>query len=157
MLAAAVSELYSQAKVTVEKAIEGFGVKADAVRVAQDDTQTAWSLMRGSALTLISVVVREDGVFMRVVCPVMTLPTEADKKAALFQHLLELNASAVVGTSAFGLATDRVVVVSERPAKGLDQEEAAFSIKRASAVADTFDDRLVKEFGGKRASDAQSA
>jgi len=43
--------------------------------------------------------------------------------------------------------------VSERPAEGLDPNEVEQMIRHLSAVADTYDDRLVKEFGGKRASD----
>lgn len=138
----------------VERAIESFGVKAEAVLIAADETQKTYSLMRGSALTLVSVGLNEEETVLRVVCPVMTLPPE-DKRNAFFRRLLELNAGAVVGGAAFGLSGDRVVVVSERPCAGLDKDEAAHVIKRASAVADTFDDRLVREFGGEKASAAQ--
>ncbi len=149
------NEHFRAATGVVEKAIESFGVSADAVRVPGDDTQATYSLMRGSALTLVSVTEREGtGLVLRVVCPVMTLPAE-DKRLAFFQRLLEINGGAVVGSAAFALAGDRVVVVSERPTEGLDAAEATHVIRRASAVADTFDDRLVREFGGERASSAR--
>ena len=149
-------ELFSNAKTIVEKAIASFGVNATEARIGGDAKQANYSLMRGSALTLVSLVHRDDDVALRVVCPVMTLPHEESRRPALFQRLLELNAGAVVGSAAFALSGDRVVVVSERPAVGLDEQEAAHVIRRASAVADTFDDRLVREFGGTRASDART-
>ena len=151
----AVSNL-DQAKEIVERAIGGFGLDPNAARVEHTGGAVAtYSLMRGSALTLVSVVSRDDGAALRVVCPVMTLPP-ADKHLACFKRLLEINGGQVVSSAAFALSGDRIVVVSERPVEGLDVEEATHVIKRASAVADTFDDRLVKEFGGQRASDAKT-
>jgi hypothetical protein len=40
--------------------------------------------------------------------------------------------------------------VSERPAPGLGAEEVEQSIRHLAAVADTFDDRLAKDFGGTK-------
>jgi hypothetical protein len=144
-------EKFQKAEAAVEKAIASFGVNAADVRVKADDTAVTYSLMRGSALTLITVAKREDDTVLRVICPVMSLP-DSEKHLAFFQRLLELNASMIVGSAAFALAGERVVVVSERPVAGMDEHEAAHVIRRASAVADTFDDRLVREFGGQRAS-----
>jgi hypothetical protein len=151
-----VDEVFRSTLGIVERAIASFGVDPNGARVDGGDAHAAYSLMRGSALTLVSVLRRDEEVVVRVACPVMTLPDELTRPA-LFQRLLELNAGAVVGSAAFALSGERVVVVSERPAAGLDDREAAHMIARASAVADTFDDRLVREFGGKRASDARSA
>ena len=95
---------------------------------------------------------KEDNLlYLRVVSPVMTLP-DAVTREALFVRLLELNGKGLANC-AFGLIGDRVVVVSERPAPGLDREEAEQVIRHLAAVADTYDDKLVKEFGGTRASD----
>jgi hypothetical protein len=66
------------------------------------------------------------------------------------RKVLELNASGLVN-AAFGLMGDRVVAVSERPAAGLDAGEVEQIVKHLSAVADTFDDRLAKEFGAIKA------
>ena len=161
-------DLFESTMALVESAIREFGVDPGAVRVdgtsiarsdpaqalKDHDVQASWTLTRGSAFVLISVATRsgEKAVYLRVVCPVMTLPS-VDKRLALFQRLLELNASGLVN-SAFGLLADRAVVVSERPAQGLDASEVEQIIKHTSAVADTYDDRLVKEFGGRRATDA---
>ena len=73
-------------------------------------------------------------------------------RGPLLKRLLELNAGGLAN-AAFGIIGDRVVAVSERPAEGLDASEIEQMIRHLSAVADTYDDRLVKEFGGKRASD----
>lgn len=143
-------DLWNSAQATVEQAIGGLGVKAETIR-SESDGQLTYSLMRGSALTLVSLRKHEEDVLLRVACPVMTLPPE-DKRPGLFERLLELNAGAVMGGAAFALAGGRVVALSERPARGLDESEATHLIRRTSAVADTFDDRLVREFGGERAS-----
>jgi hypothetical protein len=45
--------------------------------------------------------------------------------------------------------------VSERPAEGLDESECEQIVRHLAAVADTYDDKLVKEFGGARASDVK--
>lgn len=162
------SQLFDSAKQAVEAAIATFGVEPARAQVAARDGEVTYSLTRGSAVTLVSVVTRPlagagagaSEVALRVLCPVMTLPTE-ERRPDLFRRLLELNTSTAVGGAAFGLAggsrgSERVVVVSERPAQGLDADEAAHVIKRASAVADTYDDRLVREFGGERASDVRA-
>ena len=146
-------ELFARTKGLVEGAIRRFGVEAKHVRAKDDETQASWTLTRGSALVLVAVVKRPEqkAVYLRVLSPVMTLPEEAMHRA-LFHRLLELNANGLLNSS-FGLLDERVVVVSERPASGLDSDEVEQIIKHASAVADTYDDRLVLEFGGKRASD----
>ena len=154
-------ELFAVTKVLVEGAIKRFGVDAEGVRAKDEGgprgperVETAsWTLTRGSAFVLVSVVKRPEqkAVFLRIVSPIMTLP-DPDRHLALFHRLLELNANGLVNAS-FGLLAERVVVVSERPAAGLDANEVEQVIKHTSAVADTYDDRLVAEFGGKRASD----
>jgi len=59
-----------------------------------------------------------------------------------FRRLLELNGRGLVNAS-FGIVGDRVVVKSERPTAFLDSEEVEQIILHLSAVADTYDDRLV--------------
>jgi hypothetical protein len=75
------------------------------------------------------------------------------KKEALFARLLELNADGMQ-SCAFGLVGDKVVVVTERPTEDLDIGEVEHAIRHVAAVSDTYDDKLVSEFGGKRASDS---
>jgi anti-sigma factor RsiW len=78
------------------------------------------------------------------------MPADATKHEAMFRKLLELNAAGLAN-AAFGLIGNRVVVVSERPAAGLDEGEVEQTVRHLAAVADTFDDRLEKDFGATRA------
>ncbi|CAN5244226.1 hypothetical protein BH09MYX1_BH09MYX1_55520 [soil metagenome] len=146
-------ELFTRTKETVESVISKLGIDAAQARVKDTPDQASYTLMRGSASVLVTVVHRAEqkNVFLRVASPVLVLP-EANREA-LYQRLLELNAGGLAN-AAFGVLGDKVVAVSERPAAGLDASEVEQIIRHLSAVADTYDDRLVKEFGGKRASDA---
>jgi hypothetical protein len=82
--------------------------------------------------------------------------TAGTQREALFARLLELNGTGLANC-AFGTAGDRVVVVSERPTRGLDVEEAEQMIRHTAAIADEYDDRLVKDFGGMKAIDAKGS
>jgi anti-sigma factor RsiW len=143
---------FENAKKLVEATIQKIGLDPGTCRAAATSTQAAWTLKRGSASVLVSVTKREDeGVaYLRVASPVVSLPTEATKHETLFRKLLELNAAGLAN-AAFGLIGERVVVVSERPAAGLDEGEVEQTIRHLAAVADTFDDRLEKDFGAIRA------
>ncbi len=145
-------ELFAKTKDTVEATLKKLGLDPAKSLVKATDDQASYTLQRGSASVLVTVVHRQEqnAVFLRVASPVM-VPAE-DKREALYKRLLELNAAGLAN-AAFGLLNDRVVAISERPADNLDPGEVEQMVKHLSAVADTYDDRLVKEFGGKRASD----
>jgi type III secretion system-like peptide-binding chaperone len=144
---------FLSAKALIEKVIEGLGVDPAKVRAKSTGDEANWTLQRGSAAILVTAVLRKEdgGVYLRVISPIMTLP-EASKREGLFRRLLELN-GAGLGDAAFGVLNERVVAVSERPAAGLDAAELNHMIRHLAAVADTYDNRLVKDFGGKLASD----
>jgi hypothetical protein len=146
-------EEFDRAKELVEKTIQRLGIDPLAARAKEASAAVGWTFQRGSAAILVNLSQRkeDDLLYLRVVSPIMTLP-EGSTRDALFVRLLELNGKGLANC-AFGLIGDRVVVVSERPAAGLDTEEAEQIVRHLAAVADTYDDRLVKEFGGKRASD----
>lgn len=139
-----------RARQLVEATLTRLGLDPAASRVKDEAAHVAWTAKRGSASVLLGVLMREGVPHLRVVAPVL-YPDPA-KKEALYTRLLELNAGGLAHC-AFGLSGDRVVAVHERPAAGLDEGEVEHIIRQVSAVADTFDDRLVSEFGGKRASD----
>lgn len=145
-------ELFSRTKDTVEATLTKLGLDPKQSLVKSTDDQASYTLMRGSASVLVTVVhrVEQKAVFLRVASPVL-VPGEANREG-LYKRLLELNAGGL-SNAAFGLLGDKVVAVSERPAENLDASEVEQIIRHLSAVADTYDDRLVKEFGGKRASD----
>jgi anti-sigma factor RsiW len=81
---------------------------------------------------------------------VVSVPADKAQHGALFRRLLEINAGGLAN-AAFGLVGDRVVAVSERPTEGLGAEEVEQIVRHLAAVADTFDDRLEKEFGATKA------
>ena len=149
-------ELFSKTKDTVEATLKKLGLDPKQALAKSNDDLASYTLMRGSAAVLVTVVHRPEqkAVFLRVASPVMT-PAEGNHEA-LYKRLLEMNAAGLAN-AAFALLQDKVVAVSERPAENLDPGEVEQMIRHLSAVADTYDDRLVKEFGGKRASDQGSA
>jgi hypothetical protein len=152
-----VQDQFETAKQLVEATIHRLGVDPAAVRGKDAADLATWSLQRGSAGILVTVSRRKEDaeLYLRIVSPVIIIPKGEggpDRREALFTRLLELNGSGLANC-AFGLIGDRVVVVSERPVVGLDAEEVEQMVSHLGAVADTYDDRLVKEFGGKRASD----
>lgn len=144
---------FDKAKELVEETIRKLGLDPAATRApCPNDNQAAWTLKRGSASVLVTVTHHEieEITYLRVVSPVVTLPTDSSNQVALLRRLLELN-TAGLANAAFGLMGDRVVVVSERPAGGLDAVEVEQIVKHLAAVADTFDDRFEKEFGAAKA------
>jgi hypothetical protein len=144
---------FATAKSLVEEALKKIGVDPDAVRGKDAPDVASWAVKRGSAQVLVSLARREPNkqVFLRVVSPVVTLP-EPGKREPLYVRCLELNANGL-GNCAFGIVGERIVALSERPTEGLDQNEVEQIVRQVAAVADTYDDRLSQEFGGKRASD----
>ncbi len=152
MLSALVDQLFSQTKATVEATLKKLGLDPKQALVKDAEDQVTYTMMRGSAAVLVTVVhrVEQKAVFLRVASPVL-VPAEGNHEP-LYKRLLELNAGGL-SNAAFALLGDKVVAVSERPAEGLDAGEVEQIVRHLSAVADTYDDRLVKEFGGKRASD----
>jgi len=144
---------FENARTLVEAAIRKIGLDPSTTRAPSgSDSVIAWTLKRGSASVLVTVTRHDDerATHLRVASPVVTLPADADRHGALLRRLLELNAGGLAN-AAFGLMGDRVVAVSERPATGLDAAEVEQMVMHLSAVADTFDDRLAKEFGAIKA------
>ena len=141
------------AKKLVEEVLERLGLDPAKVRGENGPDRTAWSIKRGSAAILVSVAKsdRGDTAFLTAVSPIMSLPPDA-ALLPFFRRLLELNGHGLVN-AAFGIVGDRIVAKSERPTAFLDAAEVEQIILQLSAVADTYDDRLVKEFGGQRMSD----
>ncbi len=143
---------FEDAKKLVEETIKKLGLDAASCRAPSTDAQAAWTLKRGSASVLVTVTHHqdEDETYLRVASPVVTLPADKAKHPALFRHLLELNAGGLAN-AAFGIVGERIVAVSERPVEGLGAAEVEQTVKHLAAVADTFDDRLEKEFGASKA------
>lgn len=75
----------------------------------------------------------------------MHLPS--DNLVRLYRRLLEYNMQ--LSGAAFAVYRDVVYVVNERMLEGLDDAEANVMISNVAGFADTLDDKLVREFGGR--------
>lgn len=136
----------------VEATIKGLGVDPGQAKIPGDQKTVAYALRRGSARVVVAIARDAGGGTLRVLAPVVKAPA-ADREAAVFKRLLELNAREASG-AAFGLFGDDVVAVAERGVKDLDASEVDAIVKNVGRVADRWDDALAKEFGLKRSSDA---
>ena len=137
----------------VEQTIESLGVSPSEARLAGDGRR--WSLRRGSAAIVISIVEPPKGAAdgtIRVIAPVVRLP-EVSRRAALYERLLAANAGGL-GGPAFGVRGDDVVLVSERSVRDLDASEVDQLVRAIGREADRHDDVLAKEFGTSRSSDS---
>lgn len=147
-------DAFENAKSLVLATIRKLGVDPATAEVPSGpgSAVAAWTLKRGSASVLVTVSRHDEEktTYLRVASPVVTLPADPSVHPALFRRLLEMN-GAGLANAAFGLIGDRVVAVSERPAEGLGAEEVEQAVRHLAAVADTFDDRLAKEFGAIKA------
>ena len=145
----------------VEAVVKGLGVDPSAALARTDAQTTTWTLQRGSAAILITLSARPSGpggemrAYLRVVSPVLTL-AEGVPHEALFRHVLELTAAGLAN-AAFGLIEKRLVAVSERPTEDLQANEVDQMIRHLAAVADTYDNRLMDQFGAKHAAKPTAA
>jgi hypothetical protein len=139
----------------IEKVVTGLGVDPKVALAKEDATTVTWTLLRGSASIVITLAARKGGpagemrTFLRVVSPVLTLK-DGVAHEPLFLHLLELNAAGL-SNAAFGVIDKRVVAVTERPTEDLSGDEVDQMIRHLAAVADTYDNRLMTEFGARHA------
>jgi hypothetical protein len=130
----------------VEQVLVELGYSPAKSRAGESGGTHAWRLVRGSATTRVSVVQRSTFPYLRVSAVVMTLDASVDR-AALFAHLLELNAT-LCGV-AFAIEADHVLLVTERSTLDLDFSEVRDAIERVTTYADEHDDVLVARFGGR--------
>lgn len=142
------TDRFQEASATIESVLTKLGLDPNGSKVRDEENTRAWGLLRGSAQVLMMVSRAEGLTWVRVIAPVVKLPS-ADKKLAFFQRLLELNARGMRNAS-FGLLNDGVVVVSERPAEGLDEHELDQILKHVGALADHYDDQFISEYGVTR-------
>jgi hypothetical protein len=144
-----------EARAIVEQALTTLGLVPSEVLVSKAGAAPAWTMKRGSANVAVALVTREalgtSAVHLRVVAPMLVFAQ--DTKPELFHHVLKLNAAGL-SWCAFGVLGESLVLVAERPTEDLDPSEVVHTVQHVAALADTFDDRLVTEFGGQRSCDA---
>lgn len=107
-----------------------------------DRTTIGWWVQRGSVVVYIIINRHEHLNTVRVVAPVVYLPEE--NILPLYRRCLEINMGLL--NCALAVTDDQVVMVSERPIKGLDQHELEGIIDFLSGVADELDNKLEEEF-----------
>ncbi len=130
----------------VEQALTELGHVPAVIRQVEPSAVHAWRIVSGSAATRVTVIQRSAFPYLRVSAVVMTLDGVVDR-AALFAHLLDLNAS--LCGAAFATEGDHVLMVSERSTLDLDLSEVLDVIGRVTTYADEHDGVLVARFGGR--------
>ena len=129
----------------VEAALAELGHPAPGSRIADPTALHAWKIPKGSAVTKVTLLDRAEFTHIRVCAIVMTLDAKVDR-AALYAHLLELNAK--LTGAAFATDGDQVLLLGERSTLDLDRSEVLELIRRVTTYADDHDDVLVARFGG---------
>jgi hypothetical protein len=129
----------------IEETLAELGHDAASTREDHPHALREWRVVKGSAVTRISLLNRTDFTSLRVCADVMTVDGKVDR-GALFAYLLDLNAT--LCGAAFATEGDRVLLVSERSTLDLDRSEVRELIKRVTTYADDHDDVLVARFGG---------
>lgn len=124
---------------------ESNGLRNKEGRVTPSLDETGYAqLQRGSAT--IGVNVLEDQGVLMVFAPVMPVPATA--REVFFRRLLELSFVATSDAAfAINAHQDEVVVRSLRRLSALDYEEFEDIVTTVGAVADHWDDVLIKQFG----------
>lgn len=131
----------------IEDVLRELGHDPAATRNEVPGALHAWRIVKGSAVTQVTLVSRTEFTHLRVCAVVMTIDGKVDRPA-LHAHLLELNAT--LCGAAFATGGDRVLLLSERSTLDLDGSEVRELIKRVTTNADDHDDVLVARFGGTR-------
>jgi len=130
----------------IEEVLGALGYPATQSRTHDASSLHAWQIAKGSATARIALVDRTAFTHIRVTANVMTIDAAVDR-AALFAHLLELNAE--LAGVAFAAVGDRVLVVCERSTLDIDRSEVQDLIVHVTTTADDHDDALVARFGGR--------
>ena len=130
----------------VEQALTQLGHTPAAGRITEPGAMQAWRIIFGSTTTRVAVTRRTAFPHLRVSSVVMTLDAAVDR-AALFAHLLDLNAT--LCGAAFATEGDHVLLVSERSTLDLDLSEVLELIERVTTYTAEHDGVLVARFGGR--------
>lgn len=141
-----------KARKLVESAIRDRGLKPDDHRVSAALGGEAWAVKFGSAAVMIALNPGQgaEAGRLRIVSPIVRMPD--NPRPELFSKLLELNGTELPGV-ALGVVRNEIVLVAERSVRGLDRPEVDELIAAIGHFADTYDDLLVREFGGTRVCD----
>jgi len=130
------------------------GLNPDQHRL-ESSQDVGWWLREGSAEVFVVLQDSNDGTgaVLRISSPLVYIP--ANNREAFYRRLLDINSN----LSSCALATfgDLVLVVSQRPTKGLVQEELDELVWNTAYVADLLDNKLCEEFGARMYSEGNAA
>lgn len=102
-----------------------------------------WWLVEGSAKVFILIQDGQQGAILRITAPLVHLPDQ--NREQFYRRLLDLNGT--LSSRALSTHDDVVLVVTQRPAFGLVQEELDDLVWHVAYVADLLDNKLADEFG----------
>jgi hypothetical protein len=128
--------------------VEGFFKKINANPNDQrlpDRNALGWWIQRGSAMIYIFLNQGEDNITLRILSPLLYLPE--DFVLPFYRRCLEINMRLI--NCALAASDDKILLVTERPIEGLDQQELESSIHYLAAVADEIDNKLSAEFNAR--------
>ena len=128
----------------IHQILANLRVDADGARLEVEGGY-GWNFRYGSAIIEVYIHENPEGAYFQALSPIVTLPQA--NLLPLYRHLLELNLQ--LTNAALGVYSDTVYIFSERPLQGLDQVEAETTIQHVVNYADTLDNQLVSEFGGR--------
>lgn len=117
------------------------GLNPSEHRIRQPNT-LGWWVTHGSAVVYILINQGDTSSTIRVASPILFLPD--DYILPFYRRLLEYNLNLI--NCALAVSDDKVLLVSERPLEGLDQNELEGMIHYLAGVADDIDDHLSNEF-----------
>lgn len=108
-----------------------------------DSEGCGWWLTEGSARVNIFIQDSPAGPELRITSPIVFIPDT--NREAFYRRLLDLNIN--LATCHLATCENHVLVLAQRHAAGLSQEEVDSVVWNVAYVADLLDDKLADEFG----------
>lgn len=122
------------------------GLNPDKHKIADAEDFGYW-LSEGSAKIYIFVQESSKDAVLRITSPLVHLPEDKSKLETFYRHLLDLNSS--MSNCALATHENLVLIVAQRPTRGLTQEELDNLVWHIAYVADMFDNQLAEQYNCK--------
>ncbi|MBC7881369.1 MAG: YbjN domain-containing protein [Anaerolineae bacterium] len=125
-------------------AVEG---SARFAQLPDSDKGMMWIFKYGTVKVFVVLSGETDDDTLTVWSPVVKLPVNADKEAALFKYLLKSN-WLETWESRFALREDEIVLHTVRTLDSIDPAEISRAITIIASLADEYDEEILQEYGG---------
>lgn len=119
------------------------GLNPDKHKVADAEDFGYW-LSEGSAKIYIFVQESSQDAVLRITSPLVYLPEDKARLEDFYRHLLDLNSS--MSNCALATHQNLVLIVAQRPTRGLTQEELDNLVWHIAYVADMLDNQLADNY-----------